>query len=176
MEEKQALFDKVLAKTIKSIYTKGTDEKIAQTIQKNPDKVMGVKAVTGALINKVQHSSNGAIPREMLPDLYLAITSQVGDIANATGANLSEEQIAQAYQGIIEDQTKKSLETGSRTPEEIQAGIQALSPQEAPSEAQQTVLSGQTQPTPAPTMPRGQEGLHSGVPTMTQRLAGGLIK
>ena len=166
--EQQETFDKLMAKGMKIIYGKGTSDKIVNAIKKE-DPVIGLKNMTNAIVKKLsgaaQEQGKG-ISREMVPDLSLGIMSQIAELSKAAGVNIDDKAITDAFGSLSKDKTAQSLSDGARTPEEFQQGVsnlQAKQPQETSNREQQ----GLTEPS-SPTV-------KGNIPTMTERLAGGLL-
>ena len=174
--QEQETFDQLLAKGMKVIYAEDTSNKIIEVMQKG-DPVQGLTNMTNVLVKKLSASaqkSNKGIPREMVPDLALGLMSQVAELSNSAGIEIKDKEINTAFSAFIKEQTGESLRDGSRKPEELQRGIDNLKSKGQPGQSG-LIDASPTERKAASMQPTKAPIRSENIPTMTERLAGGLL-
>lgn len=125
-EKSQEQFDHLLAKGMKIIFNPEMSPKLIESATQKNNIVAGIKGTTEAIVTKLAEAatrSGKQIPREMLPELNIAIASQLGELIEAkTGEEVPEEVIAEAMGYMAEENFSNAIERGNRTPEDV-AGI-----------------------------------------------------
>lgn len=163
----QQVFDQLLAKGMKVIYSDEAAPKIVQNVAKR-DPVTGLKNTTEAVVGKLKNAGEQAqkpIPREMMPDLSLALMGQISELVNASGkAQVGEEHVLKAFELMSKEQMQRGLKSGRMDKGQIQALAQKAQPVQQPTQ----------QPTAQPTQ-QGAPDPFNPTSTMSQKLEGGLL-
>ena len=139
--------------------------------------MQGLTNMTDAVISKLTGAakqSGKQVPREMLPDLTLGIMSQVAELSQSAGINVGDNEIMASFKSISGQMTKRGLESGARKPEEYQQGIDNLKSKGQPGQSG-LIDASPTERKAASMQPTKAPIRSENIPTMTERLAGGLL-
>ncbi len=160
----QELFDTLLANGIKLVYKDGVAEKIVGSID---DRLPEAGIVSGtqlimSKLDQVASKNGGGIPTNMRPDLTVEIAGNIVDAAKAAGKDIPDEAVAKSIDGMIKHHVNNAVQAGEIHPDDVAQAQQGANP----IPTMDNGLMSTDQPQPAPK----QE-----IPTMTERLAGGLL-
>lgn len=86
---------------MQALYEKGAAQDVAKQIRAAQDPVQGLSDIAYEMTSVIDEQTQGQVPDELIMLLAIKVLTEVGDIAEAAGIELTAPQIAAAFKDML---------------------------------------------------------------------------
>lgn len=87
--------------TMQALYAKGAAQDVAKQLRSSSDHVQALSDIAYEMTSVVDEQTQGSVPDDLIMMLAIKVLTEVGDIAEAAGIEITAPEIAAAFKDML---------------------------------------------------------------------------